>query len=610
MAEAALNFDESTLDKSSDLYHLYDRLYQGMQKANEVDAPAFPSADDLLVKDRDGNATFDADGNPVIDADKSAQIDKIASDYSGIMLKNSAYLFANSIMSVLSGGDGSDGNSSSGYVSRAGDTMKGALSALYGFEAGVKGQKIIEVSIDADDVKWLIVDGRLRVKDDAEFDGLIKLGKGISFDGSKAIYLDNNTLVIERPAIALKGDVSVDGTFTLGDVVINKDGIFWDKYEFYHSGNSNKVDVDWTMKNGNVYGNLSVKQDASIDGKLTAIAGFTFGVLQKSLLYSEIATSIGGDGSVANTPQVVMDSDLRIINGHGIKFGNSYIVYPRNNSVVSFSAPGMIMNLGDSDNGKQTNKISLQSDIWDYSNSFKIITKEGAGFFPNGLKANCSVNGSSVLETYRVDNDDLGVLFNKLIRLGSLDGPAIFQEPSTGEFTIQMSYANVQVDGTPKEKLQLRTYFAQTDSLFRDMSLPWSATLHFNSDGEFFAFDKPVESEYFAIKNSRYKTRLIEDALFFDDGKFIEGVVNGLRYSGNGYFDGDISSPSFASGFAGYGWAVKDEITNGGFHATFDTLTVRKKMRLYELEVQKNSCTNGSLWVSDFCSGDEVIALD
>ena len=44
----------------------------------------------------------------------------------------------------------------------------------------------------------------------------------------------------------------------------------------------------------------------------------------------------------------------------------------------------------------------------------------------------------------------------------------------------------------------------------------------------------------------------------------------------------------------------------GGLHATFDTLTIRKQMRVYELETQSRSVTNGSLWVSDSCSGDEV----
>ncbi len=610
MADAQLNFNEEELDKKSDLFHLYDKLYQGMVKANEVDPPAFPSSEDLLVLDSEGNPVFDSNGEPVLDQEKKAEVDKVASGYSTALMKNSAYLFANSILSVLSGGGGGgEGSETTGFVSRGGDSMKGALSAWYGFDAGVNGQKIFEVSIDADEKKWAIVHGGLKVNGDASITGTLDFGDGISFGGSKSIYVDNNALVIERQDISMKGNVEVDGTFKLGDVFINKDGIFWDKYEFYHSGNSNKSDVDWTMKDATVHGNLSVKGNASIDGAITVDDGFSLGALKKKLLYSETIDKLEDDGSITSIARTVLDSDLRIINGHGIKFDDHYIIHVRNNQVVSFSAPGMIMNLGDSDNGKQTSKISLQSDIWDYSNNFKLVSKEGAGNFVNGLRAQCAVNGSSVLETFRTDADNLGVLFQKQIRFGTTDGPAIYQDPITGRLNIQMPYMNGEVEGHPTEQLKFDTFFAQTTSPFRNKALDWSATLHFNTDGEFFAFDKPVEADYFAIKSEQYHTRLIEDALFFDDGKFIEGVVDGLRYSGNGYFDGSISSPSFASGFAGYGWAVKDELTNGGFHATFDSLTVRKKMRVYELEVQKLSCTNGSFWVSDSCSGDEVIAL-
>lgn len=610
MADAQLNFNEEDLDKASDLYHLYDRLYQGMTKANEVDPPAFPSSSDLLVLDSNGNPIFDSNGEPVIDLEKQAEVEQVSSGYSTILRKNSAYLFANSILSVLSGGSGSSGESGpAGYVSRSGDSMKGALSAWYGFDAGANGQKIFEVSIDADEKRWAIIHGNLRVTEDAEFNGLLKLGTGIAFDGNKAIYLSDNKLTIAHQSIAMKGEIAVDGTFALGNVLINQDGIFFDEYEFYHSGNSNKSDVDWTMKDGIAHGNLTVKGDVSIDGKLGVGNGFSLGVLKKALFYSEVVTDIDGEGNTISYTQVVLDSDLRIINSHGIKFNNDYIINIRNNNVVSFSAPGMIMNLGDSDDGKQTDKISLQSDIWDYSNNFKLISKEGSGNFVNGLRVQCAVNGSSVLETYRTDADNLGVLFPKQIRFGSIDGPAIYQDTVDGKIYIQIPYVNGEIDGHPTEQLKLSTCFAQTTSPFRNNSLNWSATLHFMTDGEFFAFDKPVEADFFAIKSEQYHTRLIEDALFFDDGKFIEGVVDGLRYSGNGYFDGNISSPSFASGFVGYGWGVKYEITNGGFHATFDSLTVRKKMRIYELEVQKNSVTNGSLWVSDNCSGDEVIEL-
>lgn len=608
MAEAKLNFDESTLDKSSDLYNLYDRLYQGMVSANEVDAPAFPSSDDLLVLDKDGNATFDTDGNPILDSAKQEQAEKMAAQYSDILMKNSAYLFANAIMSVMSGG-GAGGGATTGFVSRGGDSMKGALQARHGFEAGYNGQKIFEVTINAANEKWAIVSDYLRVVKDVEVGGLLKLGDGIVFDGNKIIYYDNGELKIENPTIGIKGDITVDGTFKLGDVLINDKGIFWGTKEFYHSGNSNKSDVDWTMHDANVYGDLTVKGGVSIGGFLEALQGFALGTLGKKMLYSEDNIYIDEEGQTQNIAYIVLESDLHIINGHGVKFDDDYIVNVRNGNVVSFSAPGKILNLGDSDNGKATQKISLQSDIYDYSNNFKLISKEGAGYFPNGLRADVAVNGSNVLSTFRTDSTNLGVLFEHQIRFGSTDGPAIYRDPATGGLNIQIPYVHITGGNNITEQLQFNTYFAQTTSPFRNLKFPWSATLHFTTDGEFFAFDKPVEAEYFAIKSDQYHTRLIEDALFFDDGKFIEGVTDGLRYAGNGYFDGNISSPSFASGFAGYGWAVKDEITNGGFHATFDSLTVRKKMRVYELEVQKISVTNGSLWVSDSCSGDEVIKL-
>ena len=155
MADAQLNFNEEELDKKSDLYHLYDRLYQGMVKANEIDPPTFPSSEDLLVLDSNGNPVFDSNGEPVLDQDKKEEVDKVSSNYSTILMKNSAYLFANSILSVMSGGGGSgEGSVTTGFVSRGGDSMKGALSAWYGFDAGVNGQKIFEVSIDAEEMGY------------------------------------------------------------------------------------------------------------------------------------------------------------------------------------------------------------------------------------------------------------------------------------------------------------------------------------------------------------------------------------------------------------------------------------------------------------------------
>lgn len=611
MAQAELNFDEVGLDKSSDLFQLYDRLYQGMVHANEVDAPTYPASEDLITRDENGQIVFGEDGNPVLDAAKVAEVSEISASYSNILLKNSAYLFANSILTVMSGGGSSSGTETTGFVSRGGDSMKGALQALYGFSAGVNGQKIFEVSINADETKLGIVYGTLRTTGDANIQGSLLLSNdGISFADVKSIYLNNDTLTIERQNISFIGQASIDGTLTVGSAVINNTGIYWGNNIYYHAGNANIASVDWNMKDAFVDNDLTVNGNATIKGKLSTQDGFDFSVNGTSILYSEVDVQLNEEGDSIQTPYTVLQSDLIIINNHGIKFDDAYILNVRNEQVVSFSAPGMILNLGDSDNGTPTSKISLQADVYDYSNTFKIISKEGAGYFPNGLMARCAVNGSNVLETFRLDSSNAGIVIPQQLRFSTTDGASMRYQLETHNLWLELPYVNGAVATNPIERLTSNIYYAQTTSLLRDYSLDWSATLHFNTSGEFFAFDKPIEANIISIKSEQYKTRLIEDALFFDDGKFIEGVADGLRYSGNGYFNGNISSPSFASGFAGYGWAVKDEVMNGGFHATFDSLTVRKKMRVYELEVQKISCTNGSLWVSDNCSGDEVIAIE
>jgi hypothetical protein len=57
------------------------------------------------------------------------------------------------------------------------------------------------------------------------------------------------------------------------------------------------------------------------------------------------------------------------------------------------------------------------------------------------------------------------------------------------------------------------------------------------------------------------------------------------------------SSTAFFSGFAGSGMQMANDNT-GDFNATFDNLTVRKLMKVYELQIQKISSVNGGIIVS------------
>ena len=223
------------------------------------------------------------------------------------------------------------------------------------------------------------------------------------------------------------------------------------------------------------------------------------------------------------------------------------------------------------------------------------------------MEAGCSTSGDTVLRTYHNSDVECGVAFYKKVRFGKLEtAPNMYADDTNTILYGSLPYIRVLNDVPKTEHIPFSFRYIQTESLFKNQSSEWSATLELDTEAEFFRLSKPVESSAFSISSEKYKTRLAENVLYFADAVYLEGVTDGIKHQGNAYFTGALSSQRFASGFAGYGWAVMNSKLYGGYAATFDELTVRKKMRIYELEVQKISVTNGSLWVSDACSGDLV----
>ena len=102
---------------------------------------------------------------------------------------------------------------------------------------------------------------------------------------------------------------------------------------------------------------------------------------------------------------------------------------------------------------------------------------------------------------------------------------------------------------------------------------------------------------------------MTDGALYFTEEVRLQAVAGGVKHHGDSLFTGSLSSEFFSSGFAGSGWAVRTNRTTGNVTATFDEVVARRKFRAYEFEVRKVSATNGSLWVSDSCSGDTVEKL-
>lgn len=586
MAEAKLNFDESALDKTTGLYDLYSRFYEGMRTANLCDGPDYVT-----------NPPLTESGE--ID---TAAIEEGLANHSTILMKNSAYMMANAIMSSVSGG-GSGGGSYVGFVSRSGDSMTGALGALYGFQAGSGNKLIFETTIDSSDKQVAHIHGYLTVSEYLTVNGQFNIGNdGIFFSNQQSIFYKDDALNIASQDIKMTGKVAVDGDLSVGVISIGSNGIFNDKNEYYHAGNSNNSTTDWDMRNAHVYGDLTVDGAQNYNGRLTALKGFDLGEDGQKLLYSY-------KESEESAAYIQLATDLALWSGYGIKFDNSYIIKVRGGSdnIVSFAAPGKIMNLGDSDGETKTVHIALQTAIKNYNGDYSIVTQYGDGNFPNSFSAGCANSGPTVLQTYYTNANDCGFISKRNLRLGSASGPIINTGSLSDDVVFDLPYVHVLVEGLPQtERIPFNISYKATTSLFRDQSKEWSASLNFNTDAEFFTFNKHVESESFSIISEKYKTRLIENTLFFDDGAFIEGLTDGLRFTGNAYYVNNVSSMRFASGFAGYGWAIAQDELVGGYSATFDELTIRKKARFYELEVQKHSVTNGALWVSDSCSGDLV----
>ncbi len=613
MAEIIINPDIAKLDTDSKLAArktIYQALLKGMEEANDGTPPDYSEAPySMPQKDAEGNQMYwtDPDGNDIpLSLPDQDEIQKKMDEISSIQMRNAAYLFASVIDTAAT--SATAGIDITAFVQKSGDNMAGLLGALHGFEAGADGKRIFEVVQNVANENVAHVYGNLIVDDNINVGGQINASDlGIWFSKHKTIYYDNNALQIDNEHINFIGDIAVDGSFTLGDVIINNNGIYWGTKEFYHSGNSNLPTVDWSMKDGHVYGDLTVDGTSTYNGRLKALKGFDLGEKDNMMLSSVYDDATGK--SMLN-----MTTDLNIKPGYGVMFDEKYIVQVRdgNDKIVSFSAPGRIMNLGDS-SGEGADKaltqhISLQADLYDSTHTRKLVSFDGAGNFPNGFSAGVANAGDWAMRTYTHSSDDYGVVFHRKIALGNEYGPKLSAEDNDATLYVEMPYTHATDSGQVVDHLGMSFKFGPSNSIWHYPAndVEHDISLHLDTDGEFIIFDKPVEAKTFSINSQNYKTQLKENALFLREGIFIEGVTDGMAFTGNAYFNNNVQSQRFASGFAGYGWGVIKSEFAGGYHATFDELTVRKKMRIYELEVQKIGATNGSLWVSDSCSGDLV----
>lgn len=515
----------------------------------------------------------------------------VEGDEISIRLHNTAYNFADAISSAVndsgSGGSG-EGGVLIDYLKKAGGNMTGLLRSNFGFEAGINNTLILEAyrrTIAEDSVETSIygiqITGELRV---GETDLYVGGENILTYSKHKSLTtLSGNTICLNASCILSKGEFII-GTDKETGVFISPEVLLVNGNHVYHSGNANSLLTDWAMKNGTVSGDLLISGKTILSGKLSAINGFELGVNNQSYLH------IGNDGVIHS------QSFLSFSANSGIMINSAPVLIRTNTNDVQLGGGNGTLFLG----SDQTTKVSLYSDLYDIDGEHKLISKYGSAFFPDGLKIKHNY-GDDLMSSYRINSADEGILIYKKLRFGNISGTCLSGDE--GQLSIRSS---MTLYGTVYDYNVVFRYGPST-SIYRPLNRV-SSSLFIDTNADFFTFGRALEAKNF-LGVEASPTRLSNGHLFLTGNSFLQAGTDGIKHYGNSYFLGNISSEKFSSGLSGSGWAISKNQTTGNVSATFDELTIRKKMRVYEMEVEKQNITNGSLWVSDSCSGDQVIPL-
>lgn len=505
-------------------------------------------------------------------------------------LKNTAYGFASAIAGAIAG----EGGSGSGgllldYLKKTGGDMTGILRANYGFEAGIANTRILETySRNISNAEGMVTSTEYGIK----VTGNLKVGGSNLYIGGRQLLrydADQATAIIDASHIEFQ-DASVhsSGEWVIGDketgISISPTRLAVGGYDVYHRNNSNLATVDWTMRNGMVQQNLSVHGDTALDGSLDSLHGARLGDGGKSLL------SLSGE-------EVTLGGFLSFLDGFGIRIDGTPVLLRTDKDKIQLGSTGGDLLLG----SDHTPKIRLFSGISDIDGECLILSPYGKACFPGSLTVRHNY-GADLLSSYRVDTSDEGIIIHKRLRMGTADGVLLMGDREHLSLTSEVIY----------EKEGIRSVIPHTTEFLHRPSTGFYAPLnrysesfHIRTDADFITMGVPVEATGHIGIDASY-TRLTDKTLYLTESLRLQAVAEGIRHYGNSIFGNSLSSEFFSSGLAGSGWAIRENRTLGTIVATFDEIVARRKLRAYEFEVKKNSVTNGSLWISDSCSGDTV----
>lgn len=513
-------------------------------------------------------------------------------DDTSIRLHNTAYGFAEAISSGVSGDSGGSG-SWAGYLPKSGGDMQGPLCADYGFTAGIDNRRLLETyrTPQSDDEGNVIgytygirLTGDVHVGGNQLFVGGMQPFRCEQATGT--IYLNGKRVDFADAHLSLTGSILL-GESKENGVLLTSDSLLIHGRAVYHGGNANLPTVDWSMHDAAVAGSLEVAGAATLSGKLRALQGVELGD-GGQLLFSVLGETVS------------CLSDLTFSAGCGVRISGVTVLKGSGASDIRLEGADGDLLVG----GDRTVKIRLMSNLTDIDGEHVLLSPYGAAYFPDSIRVRHNYGGD-LLSSYRTDSEDEGIVIHKRLRFGSTDGCYLTGEDDMLAFVSRSDHT--RTPGGQYEQVATLLFHAPSTSRYAPLNQT-SSSLRIGTFGDFIVALNPVEvTGHIGIDGSF--TRLTAEGLFFTDDICLRQVKGGISHSGNAYFDGSLSSERFTSGMAGTGWAILCSRTTGSISATFDELTVRKRMRLYELEVQRSSATNGALWVTDTCSGDSVEKL-
>lgn len=513
-------------------------------------------------------------------------------DDTSIRLHNAAYGFAEAISGSIAGEGGEPGTGGIllGYLAKSGGDMSGPLGADYGFGAGIDNRRVLEIYREAETDETGAVTGHkygVQVAGDLRIEGdhlYVGGQQFITYIGKLGtMFVRYPKMDFSSSSIRSRGELYFGEDKTMG-VYLSSSALRVGGHDVYHSGNAGNADADWTMRNATVAGKLKVQGITEMDGLLRALQGAELGAAGKLLFtVAENGMSCLGDLSFSAGCGVTI-SGVRVLQGSGAKD-------------VRLEGAGGELLLG----GGYTNKVRLMSNLSDTDGEHVLLSKYGAAYFPSSLRVRHNY-GSDLLASYRVDSEDEGIVIHRKLRFGDSAGAWFAASGRAVSFVSAADHTNtpggtVDMVGTEFGHIPSMSLYAPQNR--------GSNSFCIATAGDFVVSLTPFEATgHVGIAGSL--TRLTPDGLFFTEDIRLHRISDGIQHYGNAYFGGSLSSERFSSGMAGSGWAILRSRTTGNVTATFDELTVRKRMRVYELEVQRYQATNGALWVTDSCSGDSV----